>query len=416
MSTPVDNEQEPTQSSSTPPLEVLIEVVLPSAEEDDVARGPAGFDARSRAVLREVLGNAVDVAFDGENENEDEGLRIPLLSQNDDDGMPPPPTTGRVSQLQELQEASARAHATSERSRAHAIARMQAVMTAREEVATARLGVEAARQDVADARDAMAATDPTPAPTREEVQEPTEPTSASTSEVQIQPILSSIRDLRSALHQRVLTLGQEVEQLRARAAAVERGFADNRSQRQRVHNQMGDARMVALLAGEGEEVGGGDVSSLGEGPSLDQPGVNDERDATGIRQEDRLGVGHSGPWSLSSLVNRVSASQPGIHERNREEGRYEVVKGSGSAEIEGSKEERRQRRLNQVKSESVSAASCKQPARWEHSVVGTSSSDHFLASVENLVDPTRIKSIPRCAPSKGRTAFDETVPGQLGLG
>jgi hypothetical protein len=131
MSTPVDNEQEPTQSSSTHPLEVLIEVVLPSAEEEeDVAGGPAGFDARSRAVLRELMGDAVDVAFDGENENgdEDEGLRIPLLSQNDDDGIPPPPTTERASQLQELQEASARAHANSERSRADAIARMQAVM------------------------------------------------------------------------------------------------------------------------------------------------------------------------------------------------------------------------------------------------------------------------------------------------
>lgn len=360
MSTPVDNEQRPTPSSPTPPLEVLIEVVLPSAEEEDLGGGPAGFDASSRQVLREVLGNAVDVAFEGENENEneDEGARVPLLSQNDDDGMPPPPTTGRVSQLQELQEASARAHANSERSRADAIARMQAVMTAREEVATARLGVEAARQDVADARAAMAATSPTPASTREEVQEPNDPASASTSEVQIQPILSSIRDLRSALHQRVLTLGQEVESLRARAAAVERGFADNRSQRQRVHNHLGDARMIALLAGEGEEVGDGENSSLGEGPSLDQPGVNDEQDATGIRQEDRLEVRHSGPWSLSSLVNRVSASQPGVHERNREEGRYEIVKGSGSAEIEGSKEERRQRRLNQVKSESVSLGSC----------------------------------------------------------
>jgi hypothetical protein len=157
-------------------------------------------------------------------------------------------------------------------------------------------------------------------------------------------------------------LGQEVEQLRARAAAVERGFADNRSQRQRVHAQMGDARMMALLAGEGEEVGGGDVSSLGGGPSLGQPGFDEQQDPTGIRQEDRLDVGNSGPWSLSSLVNRVSASQPGVHERNREEGRYEVVRGSGSAEIEGSKEERRQRRLNQVKSESVSAASCTQPA------------------------------------------------------
>jgi hypothetical protein len=357
MSTPVDNEQGPTQSSSTPPLEVLIEVVLPSAEEDDVARGPAGFDARSRAVLRGLMGDAVDVALDGENPNEngdeDEGARVPLLSQTDDDGMPPPPTTGRVSQLQELQEASAR-----ERLRAQAIARMEAVMVAREEVATASLRVEAARQDVADARAAMAATDPTPAPTREEVQEPTDPASASTSEVQIQPILSSIRDLRSALHQRVLTLGQEVEQLRARAAAVERGFADNRSQRQRVHAQMGDARMMALLAGEGEEVGGGDVSSLEGGQSLGQPGFNEQQDPTGIRQEDRLDVGHSGPWSLSSLVNRVSASQPGVHERNREEGRYEIVKGSGSAEIEGSKEERRQRRLNQVKSESVSLGSC----------------------------------------------------------
>ena len=361
MSTPVDNEQEPTQSSSTHPLEVLIEVVLPSAEEEeDVAGGPAGFDARSRAVLRELMGDAVDVAFDGENENgdEDEGLRIPLLSQNDDDGIPPPPTTERASQLQELQEASARAHANSERSRADAIARMQAVMVAREEVATARLGVEAARQDVADARAAMAVTVPTPASTSEEVQESNDPSSAPTSEVQIQPILSSIRDLRSALHQRVLTLGQEVEQLRARAAAVERGFADNRSQRQRVHAQMGDARMMALLAGEGEEVGGGDVSSLEGGQSLGQPGFNEQQAPTGIRQEDRLDVGHSGPWSLSSLVNRVSASQPGVHERNREEGRYEIVKGSGSAEIEGSKEERRQRRLNQVKSESVSLGSC----------------------------------------------------------
>ncbi|KAH8088995.1 PITH domain-containing protein [Filobasidium floriforme] len=53
--------------------EVLIEVVLPSAEEEeDVAGGPAGFDARSRQVLREVLGAAVDVAFDGENENGNE--------------------------------------------------------------------------------------------------------------------------------------------------------------------------------------------------------------------------------------------------------------------------------------------------------------------------------------------------------
>jgi hypothetical protein len=178
---------------------------------------------------------------------------------------------------------------------------------------------------------------------------------------------------------------------------------------------MGDARMVALLAGEGEEVGGGDVSSLGEGPSLDQLGVNDERDATGIRQEDRLDVRDSGPWSLSSLVNRVSASQPGVHERNREEGRYEAVKGSGSAEIEGSKEERRQRRLNQVKSESVSAASCIKPTWWR----GVLKEHHRLITLSLITtsaDSARIKGIPRCAPSKGRTAFDETVPGQLGLG
>jgi hypothetical protein len=149
----------------------------------------------------------------------------------------------------------------------------------------------------------------------------------------VQPILSSIRDLRSALHERVLNLGHEVEQLRARAAAVERGFADNRRQR------MADARMVALLGGE--EI---DVDGEGEGevePSGDRPEPGDP----------------PGPWSLSSFVNRFSAAQPADFERNRDEDRYEVVKGSGSAETEGSKEERRQKRLNQVKVESVSFGS-----------------------------------------------------------
>jgi len=150
----------------------------------------------------------------------------------------------------------------------------------------------------------------------------TDDASTSTS---VQPILSSIRDLRSALHERVLNLGHEVERLRARAAAVERGFADNRRQR------MIESRMP--------------------GGTLDSPWDRDETEleAGGSEQGDPATT-----WSVSALVNRFSAAQPSDMMRDREEGKYEIVRGSGSSEIEGGKEERRQKRLHQVKVESVS--------------------------------------------------------------
>ena len=136
----------------------------------------------------------------------------------------------------------------------------------------------------------------------------------------VQPILSSIRDLRSALHDRVINLGMEVEGLRARASIVERGFAESRRRR-------GEERTSA---------------SLLEPPELGST-------ASGNPYRSQLVDSHTNSYLGTTDSDGISWNATDGEERN-----YEIVKGSGSAEIEGTKEERRERRSQQLKLANVS--------------------------------------------------------------
>jgi hypothetical protein len=142
------------------------------------------------------------------------------------------------------------------------------------------------------------------------------------------PILSSIRDLRSALHDRVINLGMEVEGLRSRASVVERGFAESRRRR-------GEERTNAQL--------------------LDS--LNETRPSP-AELEDGLPPTPFLDFITESLTTGTDmeglAAGPIRDATYEQESTYEIVKGSGSAEIEGSREERRERRLQQLKLANVS--------------------------------------------------------------
>jgi len=166
----------------------------------------------------------------------------------------------------------------------------------------------------------------------------------------VQPILSSIRDLRSALHDRVINLGMEVEGLRARASIVERGFAESRRRR-------------------GEERTTG---SLLDAP---EPGTTPSRNSNRWQWVDSPAHLSSGP--TDSDGTEASASRDAI---GGEERTYDIVKGSGSAEIEGTKEERRERRSQQLKLANVSSL---ERAR-----------KRGLLTHDAVTDESRIKSVP----------------------
>jgi hypothetical protein len=140
----------------------------------------------------------------------------------------------------------------------------------------------------------------------------------------VQPILSSIRDLRSALHDRVINLGMEVEGLRARASIVERGFAESRRRR-------GEERTNA--------------SSLDAPELRTTPSINPYRSQF-VDSQAHLS---SGPTDSDGTEASASRNASGGEERT-----HDIVKGSGSAEIEGTKEERRERRSQQLKLANVS--------------------------------------------------------------
>jgi hypothetical protein len=146
--------------------------------------------------------------------------------------------------------------------------------------------------------------------------QPADTTTPAETEVEsttLQPILASIRDLRSALNDRVINLGREVDNLRARAAVVERGFAENQRRAQEVVGVIGEPDVASR-----EPV---------QPPTLEHylnPIVGE----------------------MSEEIDELTGSSNStINVKERE---YEIVKGSGSAEIEGTKEERRERRLHQL--------------------------------------------------------------------
>jgi hypothetical protein len=114
---------------------------------------------------------------------------------------------------------------------------------------------------------------------------------ADSSTSSVQRLQSSIQGLREALHERVMALGQEVERLRGRAAELESGFAANRRRR-------------------------------------------DGTTSTSTETEPLIGRREETESALSKT--------------------YDVEKGSGSAEIEGSKEERRKQRLAEMRKNNVS--------------------------------------------------------------
>lgn len=205
----------------------------------------------------------------------------------------------------------------------------------------------------------------------------------------VQPILSSIRDLRSALHERVLNLGDEVERLRARASAVQQGYAEARIARSRADadadsqattrlREISDDRRSNILArrqaserpeGQGErEATPEDSDPVGVMPGPWSFIIASERLSSNLaRSRDRpvqAGLEDSdparvpAPWRIVGQgVNRLSSEPDPVRDRERQETKYEIVRGSGSKEIEGSKEERRQKRLHQVQLESVSSGS-----------------------------------------------------------